>query len=401
MKKIVIALCTIISTLASAQEPTQWRGTESKGIYPDKGLLKEWPSEGPEMLWYADELGQGHSSPVFANGKIYVTGMLNNIGHVIVLNNEGKLLSKFPYGEDFHKSYPGSRSSPTVVGDLLYVLSGQGLLVCMNVNDGMIQWSQSLFRDFDGRNITWGITETVVVDENTVYCTPGGSKQNVVALDRFSGNVKWTSRGKGNRSAYCTPLLINLPAAKLLVTHTASNILGIDASNGTVLWTYGHPNEYSVHPNTPIYHDGAVYCFSGYGQGGVMIELDNRGNKLNIKWSEKSLDSRMGGAVLIDGYIYGSGDYGRSWKCLDWNTGKQQYESTLIGNGVVIFADGMLYCYSQRGELALIPANPNEFKVAGKTRISMGSGQHWAHPVIDNGRLFVRHGCVLMAYKIK
>jgi outer membrane protein assembly factor BamB len=327
--------------------------------------------------------------------------MIEKTGYVFVLSTEGKILDKFPYGEDFHVSYPGSRSSPTVVGDLLYVFSGQGKVVCMNAQDGMIQWSSNLFRDFDGRNITWGATETLVVDENTVYCTPGGSKDNVVALDRFTGNVKWSSRGKGNRSAYCTPMLINLPAAKILVTHTASNILGIDASNGNLLWSQNCTNQYSVHANTPIYHDGAVYCFSGYGQGGVMIELDDRGNKVKNKWTEKSLDSRMGGVVQIDGYIYGSGDYGRSWKCLDWQTGKKMYESALIGNGVVISADGLLFLYSQRGELALVPADPGEFKVTGQTTISLGTGQHWAHPVIDNGLLYVRHGNVLMAYKIK
>jgi outer membrane protein assembly factor BamB len=195
--------------------------------------------------------------------------------------------------------------------------------------------------------------------------------------------------------------LINLPAAKILVTHTASNIIGLNASDGTLLWNISHPNQYSVHANTPIYHDGAVYFFSGYGRGGVMIEIDDKGGNMKRKWTEKSLDSRMGGAVLIDGYIYGSGDYGRSWKCLDWNTGEKQYESSDIGNGVVISADGLLFCYSQRGELALVPATPDEFKVTSQTRVTLGSGQHWAHPVIDNGRLFIRHGDVLMAYRIK
>jgi outer membrane protein assembly factor BamB len=401
MKKVFIAIIITVSALASAQEATRWRGPEGNGIYPDKGLLREWPVAGPEMAWNVDGLGQGYSSPVFANGKIYITGMITKTGYVFMLSMDGKILDKFPYGEDFHINYPGSRSSPTIVGDLLYVLSGQGKVVCMNAQDGMIQWSRNLFSDFDGRNIDWGAAETLVVDETSVYCTPGGSKDNVVALDRFTGNTKWSSKGKGNRSAYCTPLLARLPAANILVTHTENNVIGIDASNGKLLWSHYHVNQYLVHPNTPIYHDGAVYCFSGYGRGGVMIELDDRGNKVKTKWTEKSLDSRMGGAVLIDGYIYGSGDYGRSWKCLDWETGKQMYESTSIGNGVVISADGLLFLYSQRGELALVPANPNEFTVSGKTIVSLGSGQHWAHPVIHDGHLYVRHGHVLMAYKIK
>jgi outer membrane protein assembly factor BamB len=353
------------------------------------------------MVWHIDGLGQGHSSPVFANGKIYVTGMLNQTGHVFILSMDGKMLDKFPYGEDWHENYPGSRSSPTVAGDLIYVYSGQGKVVCMSAENGRIQWSKNLFRDLDGNNITWGVTETPVVDENTVYCTPGGSVNNVVALDRLTGEVRWSSRGKGNRSAYCTPLLIQNPAAKLLVTHTANHILCIDASSGELLWSHQHTNQYAVHANTPIYHDGSVFCFSGYGRGAIMFELDSRGNRVKTRWTDKSLDSRMGGAVLIDGYIYLSGDYSRSWKCVDWQTGKQMYESTAIGNGAVITADGLLFCYSQRGELALVPAQPGQFKVTGKTRVQLGSGQHWAHPVIHDGRLYVRHGNVLMAYQIK
>jgi outer membrane protein assembly factor BamB len=371
------------------------------GVYPDKGLMREWPAEGPEMAWHVGGLGQGHSSPVFAYGKIYVTGMVDRTGHVFVLGMDGRIIKRFPYGEEWHESYPGSRSSPTIVGDLIYVYSGQGKVVCMNAGDGKVQWSRDLFRDFDGRNISWGVTETPVVDGNTLYCTPGGTRNNVIALDRFTGNVKWSSRGKGNRSAYCTPLLIKLPLAKLLVTHTASNILGIDASNGQLLWSQNCPNQYSVHANTPIFHDGSVYCFSGYGRGGMMFELDGRGNRVKTIWTEKSMDSRMGGAVLVDGHIYGSGDYSRSWKCIKWETGEQIYESTLIGNGAVISADGLLFCYSQRGELALVPADPGGFKVTGQARVSLGTGQHWAHPVIHEGLLYVRHGDVLMSYKIK
>ena len=312
MRKVCIAIIITISTLTSAQEATRWRGPEGNGVYPDQGLLRAWPADGPEMVWHVNGLGQGHSSPVFANGKIYITGMINKTGYVFVLSRDGKILDKFPFGEDFHQSYPGSRSSPTIVGDLLYVFSGQGKVVCMNTQDGMIKWSRNLFRDFDGRNITWGATETLVVDETTVYCTPGGSKDNVLALDRFTGNAQWSSKGKGNRSAYCTPLLARLPAAKILVTHTASNIVAVDASSGKLLWSHNHPNQYSVHANTPIYHDGDVYCFSGYGRGGVMIELDDRGNKVKnklripnwIKNNKNLLKVCLKGLYDTDGSVY-------------------------------------------------------------------------------------------------
>jgi outer membrane protein assembly factor BamB len=401
MKTIAFALLILLYSIASAQEATKWRGPAGSGIYPDVGLLKQWPPKGPEMLWHFDGLGEGYSSPVFANGRIYINGMINHTGFLFVLSESGTLIDKFEYGEEYFESYPGARSSVTIAGDIAYVMTGKGRLVCMNTRDGKIVWEKHMFRDFGGRNIRWGITETVVVDGNTVYCTPGGGRYNVVALNRSTGNIIWTSEGKRNLSAYCTPLLVKLPSRKVLVTHTADNIICLDASDGTLLWSQGHTNTYSVHPNTPIYHNGSVYCFSGYGQGGIMIEMDDRGNKKRIRWRDKTLDSKMGGAVLVDGFIYGSGDNNRTWKSLNWETGDQGYNSSLVGPGAVIFADGNLYCYSQRGELAMVPVNPSVFRITGKIRVELGTGPHWAHPVINNGRLFVRHGNSLMAYKIK
>ena len=170
---------------------------------------------------------------------------------------------------------------------------------------------------------------------------------------------------------------------------------------GKLLWSHKHPNRYSVHPNTPLYHDGQVFCFSGYGKGGAMLQLNEDGSKVKQLWYSETMDSRMGGAVYLDGYIYGSGDKNRQWQCIDWNTGKVVYESKEVGNGVVIAAEGMLYAYSQRGELALVKPGSSSFNIVSKIKITAGSGQHWAHPAINNGRLFVRHGNALIAYKIR
>ena len=168
-----------------------------------------------------------------------------------------------------------------------------------------------------------------------------------------------------------------------------------------MLWSHRHPNQYSVHPNTPIYHNGALYFFSGYGQGGGKVKLNGDGSSVSLVWTDKTIDSRMGGAVLVDGYIYGSGDQNREWRCLDWETWKEMYASRSIGKGVVIYADGMLYCYSDRGELALGKADPTGFEVTGQTRVTLGTEQHWAHPMIHDGVLYVRHGNAIIAYKVR
>ncbi|MDB4583523.1 PQQ-like beta-propeller repeat protein, partial [Draconibacterium sp.] len=390
-----------ISSVLFAQTPTKWRGENNNGIYNETGLLKEWPASGPEILWHYEGLGEGHSSPVFANGFIYVSTMLESTGYIYVFTQDGKLHWKAPYGKEFKESYPGARSSPVIVGDLLYQYTGHGVLVCMDANDGKIKWTKDGFNHFDGQNIRWGVTETVAVDGDVVFMTPGGKKNNVVALNRFNGDLVWTSPGKGELSAYCTPLLVELPARKLLVTMTADHIIGLDVKTGKMLWDYPHTNEYSVHPNIPIFYKGDLFCFSGYGQGGVKLNMNEDGTSVEKAWFKKELDSRMGGMVVVEGYLYGSGDKAREWRCVNWETGEETYADKTIGKGVTIYADGMLYCYSDRGELALVEATPKEFKVVSKTKVELGTGQHWAHPVINKGRLFVRHGDVLIAYKIK
>jgi len=384
----------------AAQEATRWRGPSGNGTYPDNNLLHSWPSAGPEVLWHFDELGPGYSSPVFARGNIYVSGMIEHTGYIFILSQEGKLINKYPYGPEYFESYPGSRSTPVIAGEQLYMLNGYGRLVCMHADKGTTIWTKELFKDFDGRNTDWGITETVVIDGDMFYCCPGGIVHNVVALDRYTGKLIWKCNGKGEIPAYNTPLLINLPARKLLVTMMASHSLGIDARTGELLWAQHQPNQWSVHANTPIYADHGVYCFSGYGQGGFKLNLSDDGKIVKKSWTNKSLDSRIGGAVFINGYIYGSGDQDRSWQCIDWKTGNQMYSSAEIGNGVAISADGLLFCYSQRGELVLVKADPVQFKILGRTTVNLGSGQHWAHPVMNNGRLFIRHGNVLIAYRI-
>lgn len=403
MRDLALALliCGVFINPVVAQDGTNWRGPASNGVYPETGLIDRWPASGPEILWHFNGLGEGYSSPVFAGGKIYLTGMEGTTGYLYCLSNDGKLLWKKPYGPEWSQSYPGSRSSPKITGGKVYIMSARGRLVCMDAANGTILWSKNLLKDFDGRNITWGMTENLVVHGEKVICTPGGSRNNIIALNRHNGALIWSSRGKSDHSAYCSPLLINHNGRTLFITLTANNILGLDANSGELLWSYPQTNQHSVHANTPIYSNGSVYCFSGYGRGGVKLKISYDAKSITKEWTNRTIDTRIGGAVMVNGFIYGSGDYNPEWQCLDWRTGKQVYTSTEVSKGNVIFADGKIFCYSERGELAMMRALADRFELLGKARVSMGSGPHWAHPVIHQGKLYVRHGNVLIAYKIK
>ena len=401
MKRLIaiIAICTLLSD-GFTQEPTTWRGPSRDGHYPETGLLKQWPAGGPEIIWSLTDLGQGHSSAIVDQGFVYTTGMISDMGYLFKLDQKGKLVYKIEYGPEFTESFYGTRGTPTIVGDKIYLLSGLGKLYCLDNETGDILWTKDLFKDFDGSIIQWGMNETPVVDGKVLYITPGGKKNNLVALNRHTGDLIWSSPGNGELTAYCTPLLFEHNGRKLLATHSESHLMGFDATTGKMLWKQHQPNEWSVHPNTPIYHEGGLFYLSGYGQGGGLLELSPDGNSAKLKWKHKNMDSRMGGAVLVNGYVYGSGD-SRLWSCYDWQTGEEKYTSQEIGHGVVIYADGMLYCYSQRGELALVTPDPTGFKVVSKTKVALGTEQHWAHPVIYDGILYVRHGRALIAYKVK
>jgi outer membrane protein assembly factor BamB len=280
------------------------------------------------------------------------------------------------------------------------LLTGNGKLTCLNLKTGKLVWEKDFLTQMDGINITWGYTESLLIDGDKLYCTPGGKNNNVMALNRMTGETIWNCNGLGELSAYCTPLLIKLPARQLLVTHTASHVLGIDASSGKLLWSFEHTNQWAVHPNTPIYFENKLFVFSGWGQGAEMLKLSPDGSSVTKEWDVKSFDNRQGGAVLLNGFLYGSGDADRSWQCIDWKTGERKYSSTEMGKGVVIAANNRLIGYSEKGELFLADADPTGLKVVSKTKVTLGTEQHWAHPVINKGILYLRHGNMLIAYKI-
>lgn len=402
MMKKLLALIALFSVLTDGftQKPTSWRGPSRDGKYPETGLLKKWPAGGPEILWSYEQLGQGHSSAIVDQGNVFTSGMVSQEGYLFKFDLKGNLVYKKKYGPEFSESYFGTRGTPTIMGDKIYLLSGYGVLYCLKNETGDLLWSKDIIKEFGASVIMWGMNETPVIDGDIIYITPGGKKNGLVALNRHSGEKVWSSPGTGELTAYCTPLLFVHNGRKLLATHFESHLVGFDAATGKMLWKQYHPNQYSIHPNTPIYHEGRLYYFSGYGQGGGMLELSANGNSIERKWSQTIMDSRIGGAVLVDGYLYGSGD-SRVWSCLDWETGEVKYTSSDIGHGVVIYADGMLYCYSQRGELALVKPSPAGFNVVSETKVAKGTEQHWAHPVIYDGVLYVRHGRALVAYKVK
>ncbi|MCL2511919.1 MAG: PQQ-like beta-propeller repeat protein [Bacteroidales bacterium] len=396
-------MCVVFSL--SAQNTIQWRGENRTGVYNEQGLLKSWSAKGPELLWHYDGLGEGHSSVAVDADKIYITGMTGDVGYLYVFDLKGQLLSKKPYGKEWDKNYNGTRGTVTINDGKLYIYTGNGDLICMNQDPLTIVWKKNIETDFDGSNIRWGVNESPLIIDEKVILSVGGKKHNIVALNKKDGSLIWSSSAKGDLSSYCSPLYIDNQEVSLIVTTMEKNIVGIEAATGKLLWSLKYESQRGINPNTPVY-DGKdmVLITNGYERGSVMLRLTDGGRSVEKVWENDDIKSKHGGIVKIGNYVYAGGDdrSGRFWHCVDWNTGEVKHKTDVITVGAVIAdGDGMLYCYSEKGEMALVKATPEKFDLISQFPITLGTDQHWAHPVIYQGVLYVRHGDTLMAYKIK
>jgi outer membrane protein assembly factor BamB len=395
-----ILLCFLFADL-TAQIKSQWRGPNRDGIYPNENLLKVWPAEGPALMWSVSNIEMGFSSPAVTAEGVYVTGMKEGKGYLFAFDHTGKQIWKSEYGAEWAGDHEGSRSTPTIVDTKIYLESGEGQVICLDAKNGGIVWKVDLLKTFGARNLRWGMTESLLIDGDRLFCTPGGSDVMMAVLDRNTGKTIKTVKGNGDNSGYCSPVLIKHGQHQLILTMTQKSVVGLDAGTFDFLWSYPHVTRWDVNPNTPIYHNGQVYTLSGYGTGGQLFNLAADSKSMTSVWAEKTLDSQMGAAVLIEGNIYGSGHNNKGWHCVEWATGKVQYTARELGNkGNIIYSDGLLYLYSEQGDVGLVKANPAKFEVISSFSITVGSGPHWAHMVINNGRLYVRHGGVLMVYNI-
>jgi outer membrane protein assembly factor BamB len=394
------ALCIAFTSVVCAQDVLQWRGADRTGFYHESNLIKSWPETGPALLWEADCLGNGYGSPVFTADRIYVNGEIDTISYLFALDRSGKFLWKAPIGKEWTLNYPGTRNTPTIVNDLVYVTAGLGTVACLEAGTGKKRWSVDMVTDFYAPMTRFGFSESLVVSGNNVFCSPGNADTNVVALDRFTGKINWICKGLGQMTSYCSPALIRLPERDILVTFSKSALLGIDAKDGTLLWSHKQDGEGDVHINTPFFENGFIYYITGDGNGSVKLKLSGDGKEIAEVWRNPACDNTMGGFIKLNDFIY-TASYGRRyWYSLDATTGRIA-DSVKFDKGVTICADSMLYCYNEKGQLGLFKPNGPVMEPVGAFKVTLGSKAHYAHPVVYQGVLYVRHGKSLLAYDVK
>jgi len=397
---------------------SEWREENRTGISAETGLLTSWPEEGPEMLWLNTELPRGHSSVTFGNNTIYTTGYDGENDVLVALDPLGKIKWQATVGRPWDESNPESRCTPTVEGDRVYVSSGFGDLACVDGISGEIIWSLKASEIHEGTYGQWGIAESLIIDGEKVYFSPGGPETMTIALDKTTGELIWKSESIDSKPGYVSPILIEYAGKKMIVNVSLSYIFAVDASDGTILWKIKHEEtvDHSGYHNrwpglpfikcvTPLYHDGKIYVTGGYDTGAVLLSLTDDGNNVTVDWTDTVLDVHHGGVVLVDGYLYGANwlsNNDGNWCCIEWETGKRMYEEHWQCKGSIISSEGMLYVYDERrGSVGLVKATPDKFDLISSFTVNKGSGPYWAHPVIHNGFLYIRHGKALMVYDIK
>jgi len=410
MKKTIACILGLCLAVIAVAQDTQWRGPARDGIYPDTGLLESWPEGGPELLLKLEGLGNGYSTPILHQGHIYISGRRDTVEVLTKVNLQGQILWESTYGLSWDRSFPESRSTPTIEGDRIYIMGGKGRVSCLDTESGEILWSNNTHENYGGEFHRWGMAESLLLTDRAVISSPIGGPTSVVALDRSDGQVLWTSDSVAGVRSYVSPLMIEHRGRQMILITSSQMLFAVDPSTGEILWESdvvtgytGDRNRRNL-TNTPLYHEGEIYLTTGYDAEAIMFRLRDDGQGVELKWKNDTLDNHHGGVVLLDGYIYGANWQGNGfgmWVCQEWETGKIMWEHEWVNKGSLIYADGMLYLFEEkRGGVALVKPSPGTFELISSFQPEGGAGPWWAHPSIYDRKLLLRHGEVLFVYDI-
>jgi outer membrane protein assembly factor BamB len=390
----------------------QFRGPRRDGISDERGLLAQWPESGPRAVWSLTNLGRGFSSPVISNGRLIITGDINEHLVLMAFDLEGRPLWRATNGANWRDPYPGARSTPTFSGGKLFHQNAHGRVVSLDVASGRELWAVDVLKQFGGSNITWGLSECLLVDERAVYVTAGGSEALVVALNKTNGAVLWKSspfhdaarEGVVENASYVSPILVQFGARRLLIGASLRHLYCVDATTGARQWTQPMSTSYSVLAMMPALVGDAVFMSAPHGKGGRLWRLQESGGRVGAEevW-HTTLDTCQGSVVVRDGRIFGSFYPGRKgWAAVDAKDGRVLYQAGDLVKGAVLHADERLYALSEDGWMRLLEPQATEFAERGKFRFTTPRGNDaWAHPVILNGRLYLRYHDTLTSYDVR
>ncbi|HEX2976622.1 MAG TPA: PQQ-binding-like beta-propeller repeat protein [Bacteroidales bacterium] len=411
LREILFSLFVIAIPVVSFSQLSEWRGPGRSGIYNESRLLKQWPTGGPALVWEIAGLGDGYSSPTVTDDAIYVTGRKDDSDVLIALTKDGRKKWEIVYGKAWMQNHTGSRCTPTYYNGNLFLVSGSGDIVCVG-EGGNIKWSKNHYRLYEGKPLMFGISESPVVTGNMVIVSPGGKKASMVALNIENGSVIWEAEPLNQDPQYINPKLIDYAGRKIIVNVMSRDIIAVNAADGKILWKYDYTAASNAnagtrknHAITPLFSDGSLLIANGYGWIALKLKLSADGTSVQKVWENRNFDPQLGGVVMASNCLYGSNHQSSpagSWICTDWTTGKNLWTAKWYSQGSVIMADGMLYLFEEKsGHVGLVRPDPTKFDLISEFQVTKGDGPFWAHPVINDGKLLVRHGDYMAVYKIR
>ncbi|HEX5443021.1 MAG TPA: PQQ-binding-like beta-propeller repeat protein [Pirellulales bacterium] len=395
--------------LAGADWP-QWRGPQRDGISAETGLLAKWPEDGPKLLWQVSDAGGGYSTPAVVGQRLYLLGnegMDNEFVQARAVAGGEQLWSVKlgKVGPNQKPPYPGSRSTPTVDGSLLFALGSDGDLACLEASSGKEHWRLNLRDQFAGKPGNWAYAESPLIDGDVLVCTPGGAEATLVALSKTSGEVIWKCAVPGgDEAAYASAIVVEAAGIKQYVQFLQNGLVGVEAETGKFLWRYDATAKGSpANIPTPVAQGGYVFSGSGRSGGGlVKVSADGGGLVAEQVYFHGKLPTSIGGAVMLDGYLYGTNSQGLL--CVEFTTGELKWQDRSVGPGAVCYADGSLYLHGEGGDVALIEATPDGYRERGRftppDQPDRGRSKAWAYPVVAGGKLYLRDMNKLWCYSV-
>lgn len=411
MKKISLIIVLLFSVIVVVAQPIQWRGANRDGKFTDTGLLKKWPDAGPQLILKVEGIGKGYSSVIATDKYMFVTGMIDTLDYLSCIAMDGQIKWKVPYGRSWKQSFPETRGSATIEGDRVYVVSGTGQLSCINVEDGATIWKVDVDKDFKAEWHIWGVSESPLIVDDKVICSPGGKQTSIVAFDKMTGKLIWQSKSVGGPRTYLSPTIYQYKSFRYILAATGTHLIALEPETGNVVWTFQYWDGAKwdqpglIWANTPVFNGPDIFISMGYDYRNVMLTMSEDGKSVKEKWSNMVLDNHHHGLIEMNGYLYGSNWISNSkgkWVCMDWNTGETKYETDWLTKGELVYADGLFYILEEKtGTMALVNPNPQNFDVISSFKLQGGTGPFWSHPFIANGKLYLRHGDVLFVYNIK
>jgi outer membrane protein assembly factor BamB len=404
--KLPAALLAILLSTTFAGDWPQWRGPNRDDVSTETGLLKQWPAEGPKQAWLYDKAGMGYAGFSVAAGKLFTLGTRDGKEVLLALDaNTGKELWATPVGEILKNGWgDGPRSTPTVDVDRVYAMSGRGNLTCAKVADGKVVWTKSM-SELGGSVPEWGFTESPLVDGKLVVVTPGGDKGTMAALDKMTGALVWQCADITENAQYSSIVPTTIAGKKQYVQLVMQTLFGVDAATGKLIWRSPWPGRTAVIP-TPIVKGDEVFITSGYGTGCKKVKVS--GSEATDIFVNKDLQNHHGGAILVGDHVYGHSDK-NGWTCMSFADGSVKWaEKRALGKGAVGYADGMLYCLDESsGTVVLAEASTGGWKESGRFKLEPQAanrnpkGRIWVHPVIANGKLYLRDQEYIYCFNVK